>query len=282
MAGRHVHLLLRTGLTPISTVMRRLLTGYAVSFNKRHKRYGHLFQNRCKSFLCEEDPYLRELVRYIHLNPVRAGIVPDLKTLRTYQRSGHAAIMGRVKNDRQDTDYVLAYFGKNEAVARKGYEIFVSEGVSKGRRPDLVGGGLVRSIGGWSALRDLRETNTRVVSDERILGSSDFAESVLKGANEAYEKRTEAAVKGLGIDQVIATVAEYLGLDSELIGKKTKQRAIVLSRSIICALSVDRLMLTGVDIARRLNMTPSAVSRLVARGREETVLPKIERRLFGE
>ena len=88
--------------------------------------------------------------------------------------------------------------------------------------------------------------------------------------------------EGLGIDQVIATVAEYLGLDSKLIGKKTKQRAIVLSRSIICALSVDRLMLTGVDIARRLNMTPSAVSRLVARGREETVLPKIERRLFGE
>ena len=59
---KHVHLLLRTGLAPISTVMRRLLTGYAVSFNKRHKRYGHFFHNRYKSFLCEEDPYLLELV----------------------------------------------------------------------------------------------------------------------------------------------------------------------------------------------------------------------------
>jgi putative transposase len=66
----HVHLLLRSGLTPISTVMRRLLTGYAVQFNRRHRRHGHLFQNRYKSILFQEDPYLTELVRYIHLNPI--------------------------------------------------------------------------------------------------------------------------------------------------------------------------------------------------------------------
>ena len=73
------HLLLRTGTAPIATVMRKLLTGYAVSFNRRHGRHGHLFQNRYKSILCQEDPYLLELVRYIHLNPLRAGIVKDLK-----------------------------------------------------------------------------------------------------------------------------------------------------------------------------------------------------------
>ena len=77
----HCHLLLRTGLAPISTVMRRLLTGYAQQFNRRHRRYGHLFQNRYKSFLCEEELYLLELVRYIHLNPIRAGRVKDLKVL---------------------------------------------------------------------------------------------------------------------------------------------------------------------------------------------------------
>ncbi len=67
----HAHLLLRTGLVPIATVMRRLLTGYAVSFNRKYRRHGQLFQNRYKSILCQEDPYLRELVRYIHLNPLR-------------------------------------------------------------------------------------------------------------------------------------------------------------------------------------------------------------------
>ncbi len=74
----HFHLLLRTGATPISTVLRRVLTGYAFDFNRRHRRQGHLFQNRFKSILCQEDPYLLELVRYIHLNPLRAGIVKQL------------------------------------------------------------------------------------------------------------------------------------------------------------------------------------------------------------
>ncbi|MCX5895670.1 MAG: transposase, partial [Proteobacteria bacterium] len=66
----HVHLLLRTGLVPTASIMRRLLTGYAQHFNRRYGRYGHLFQNRYKSVLCEEDPYLLTLVQYIHLNPV--------------------------------------------------------------------------------------------------------------------------------------------------------------------------------------------------------------------
>jgi putative transposase len=79
----HVHLLLRTGTTPISSVMRRLLTGYAQYFNRLHNRHGYLFQNRYKSFLCETDPYLLELVRYIHLNPIRANILHDIKTLDT-------------------------------------------------------------------------------------------------------------------------------------------------------------------------------------------------------
>lgn len=69
LLSNHVHLLVRTGTSPVASLMRRLLTGYAVSFNKRHKRSGHLFQNRYKSILCEEDPYFLQLVRYIHLNP---------------------------------------------------------------------------------------------------------------------------------------------------------------------------------------------------------------------
>ena len=94
----HFHLLLRTGPTPLSKVMRRLMTGYAVTFNKRHKRSGHLFQNRYKSVVCEEDPYLLELIRYIHLNPLRAKLVKALKELEKYPWTGHSAILGRLKN----------------------------------------------------------------------------------------------------------------------------------------------------------------------------------------
>ena len=106
----HIHLLLRTGSTPLSRVMKRLLTGHAVYFNKRHQRSGHLFQNRYKSFVCEEDPYLLELVRYIHLNPLRAGIVKDLTELGRYPWSGHSAIMGLNKNEWQKVGRSFASF----------------------------------------------------------------------------------------------------------------------------------------------------------------------------
>jgi len=114
----HFHLLLKTGDMSIATVMRRLLTGYAVSHNRRHGRSGHLFQNRYKSILCQEDTYLLELVRYIHLNPVRAGIVKDVKALNKYPFAGHSVIMGKVNNDWQDTKWVLRLFHTKLPIAR--------------------------------------------------------------------------------------------------------------------------------------------------------------------
>ena len=93
----HFHLLLRTGACPLSTVMRRLLTGYAMNFNRRYRRSGQLFQNRYKSILCQEDTYLLELVRYIHLNPIRAGMVADIKALNKDPFCGHAVIVGGEK-----------------------------------------------------------------------------------------------------------------------------------------------------------------------------------------
>jgi REP element-mobilizing transposase RayT len=71
LMSNHAHFLLRTGKVGLSDLMRRVLTGHAVNFNRRHKRHGQLFQNRYKSIICQEDAYLKELVRYIHLNPLR-------------------------------------------------------------------------------------------------------------------------------------------------------------------------------------------------------------------
>ena len=122
----HFHLLLQTGSVPISTIMKRLLTGHAIYFNRKHRRVGHLFQNRYKSILCQEDAYLLELVRYIHLNPIRAKIVPDLKFLDKYAYSGHAAIMGKKKNDWQDTDYVLKFFHTKLSITRRRYREYVN------------------------------------------------------------------------------------------------------------------------------------------------------------
>ena len=177
LMSNHFHLLLKTGRVSISTVMRRLLTGYAMYFNRKNNRAGHLFQNRYKSILCQEDPYLLELVRYIHLNPLRVKIVADLKSLDIYAYSGHAVIMGKKKNDWQDIDYVLKLYDERLSSARRRYREYVQKGILTGKRPDLVGGGLVRSSGGWHALRGLRKAKAYMKGDERILGETDFVEA---------------------------------------------------------------------------------------------------------
>jgi hypothetical protein len=119
--------------------MKKLLTGYVVNFNSRHKRYGHLFQNRYKSIVCEEEPYLLELTRYIHLNPVRAGLVKRVPELRGYPWTGHAALMGGVDRAWQETATVLGHFGQRRRRAVQRYEEFVRKGIAQGRRPELVG-----------------------------------------------------------------------------------------------------------------------------------------------
>ena len=90
----HFHLLLRPNRFELKLFMRRLLTGYALNFNYRHKRAGHAFQNRYKPIVCEEETYLMELVRYIHLNPLRARLVADIKELNEYPLCGHSVLMG--------------------------------------------------------------------------------------------------------------------------------------------------------------------------------------------
>jgi putative transposase len=186
----HVHLLLRTGETPISQVMRCLLTGYAVGFNRRHRRHGHLFQNRYKSILCQEGSYLLELVRYIHLNPLRAKLVRDMAELDELKHCGHSAVLGRHPREWQDVDGVLTHFGERRPTARAGYRGFVANGVALGRRPELSGGGLVRSLGGWDEVKRRRKAGEWGKSDERILGDSDFVQAVLGPDRSAWPENT--------------------------------------------------------------------------------------------
>jgi putative transposase len=274
----HGHLLLRTGTAAIATVMRRLLTGYAQQFNRRHTRHGYLFQNRYKSFLCETDPYLLELVRYIHLNPIRAGIVKDMVTLDKYPKTGHAVIMGRTKHEWQDTDSVLSLFGQKTSSARKAYRSFVEKGIAQGKRPDLTGGGLLRSMGGWTTLNEMKKQDPRIISDERILGSSDFVASVLKHAQEDHKKRT--AAKAMDLNGLITSVAHRLGADESIVRSTVKQRAAAQARAIIAHLAVDRLRVSGTELSKRLNVTRSAVSKLASKGRTNPISRKIEDALF--
>lgn len=263
----HAHFLLRSGGVGLSHLMRRLLTGYAVSFNHRHNRRGHLFQNRYKSIICQEDVYLRELVRYIHLNPLRAKIVSDLNELARYPYSGHSALMGKVRQQWQDTKYVLSCFGRGIRAARKGYLSYVNAGIEQGRRPELVGGGLVRSLGGWTEVKKiLSKKRDPAKGDERILGGSDFVEQVLAEANEKLDRHYELKSLGYDLKEIADTVGQLYQIDPEEIFSKGSQKIKVKARSLLCYWAVRELGMSLTELAKRLGMSPPGIGYAVARG----------------
>lgn len=262
----HFHLLLRTGAVPIATVMRRLLTGYAVNFNQHHGRHGQLFQNRYQSILCEEETYLLGLVRYIHLNPVRARLVADVDALARHLYSGHAVLTGKSNNDWQDAEYVLARFGKNFSRARQKYREFVDDGVVMGKRPDLPGGVLIPSLGGWQAARNSANTMERLKGDERILGGSNFVEEALRHAEEELERRDQLKAAGYGLDELAKEVAGFFAIEPGQIYSSGKYPRIVQARSLFCYWAVRQLGLTATSLAQKLHLTQPAVSIAVKRG----------------
>ena len=263
LLSNHFHLLVRTGRQPIFRSMKKLLTGYVVNFNLRHKRTGHLFQNRYKSIICEEDPYLLELTRYIHLNPVRAGMVGGVEELNNYRWVGHSVIMGRVEQKWQDIDTVLRYFGRGREAVEK-YEQFVREGVSQGRRPELVGGGLIRSLGGWSQVLSLKRRGIKVASDGRILGSEGFIERLLSEAEEREKETLRFSRKVPDLATLARRIVKEEGIEESELRSGMRKKRVVKGRRVLCQLAVGKMGYPGAEVARFLGVTTSSVNRLAA------------------
>ena len=262
----HFHLLLRTGNIPIATVMRRLLTGHALWFNRRHKRHGHLFQNRYKSILCQENKYFLELVRYIHLNPLRARLIQNFQSLGKYAYSGHSVIMGYRHNDWQDTDSVLQLFGEKKSTARKNYRKYVEKGIGLGRRADLTGGGLIRSHGGWANVKAMRHAKIYQKADERLLGDGEFVQQVLDEAKEEMARKYALQAQGVNLEYIAQRVSEILKIPSQELWLPGKHRKRVLARSLLCYWACRKLGISMAEMARKMNVSVMSVSYNVQRG----------------
>jgi len=275
------------------------MTGYAVTFKKHHKRSGHLFQNRYKSVVCEEDPYLLELIRYIHLNPIRSGLVNDLKELEKYPWTGHSTIVGKKKNPlipdkpnkhkkaskpektlaERTVEDILLYFGDTVKVSRRRYRQFIKNGVDQGKRPELQGGGLVRSAGGNRAgllgrKKDARDppasperTQTRDgglgKGDERILGSGDFVVEILNKSNEHQRNGSVIPIKELA-----NRVVGYFSIKIEDIVTKGQKRKISEARSVICYFAIKELEYSGVSVGKFLKIRRFSALRSAERGKK--------------
>ncbi|MFO7706790.1 MAG: transposase [Desulfobacterales bacterium] len=258
----HFHLLCKTGNQPISVSMHRLLTGYVVNFNKRHRRHGYLFQNRFKSIVCQEERYLKELVRYIHLNPVRAAQVPALRALDRYPFAGHSALVGRIERPWQDIDRVLSCFDSESP--RRSYREFVAAGIRMGQRPDLVGGGLVRSAGGWSAVKALRRRGAQMEHDQRILGDSEFVQTLVRESGQRLKQSLRLGDSRPAIAGVCRSVCEQYEVSPGELCSGSRRHTVVAARTALSWVAVRELGYSGADVARFLGVTNSCVTRSVA------------------
>ncbi len=257
LMSNHFHLLLMPTTVPLSETMRRLLTGYAVYFNRKYQRSGHLFQNRYKSILCEEEPYFLELVRYIHLNPLRAGMVADLDALERYPWSGHAVLLGNGAMEGQATNEVLERFSNSRVRSVRGYRQFVADGIAAGRREDLVGGGLKRSLLGSLMSREV------TAYDERILGSGEFVEMLIDGDN-----RPEQRGPHLSLDELLRKVCTATGVATDNLLQPGRVRSVARARAILCCLAVREYGYTAKEAGKATGLGSVGASIAVRRGGE--------------
>jgi REP element-mobilizing transposase RayT len=258
----HAHVSLRPGGRALARSMRALLTGYAGAFNRRHQRSGHLFQNRYKSIVVEEEPYLFELVRYLHLNPLRAQVIPDLRGLDRSPWTGHSARLETVPRPWQETATILAQFGPTGVRARKAYRAFVAAGVPRaGGQRCRVGVSCAVRAGGprWG------RCGGRKRPSPEMPGS--WAEANSSSASGARPRRPSGCNPPRPtLESVIARVCRHTATTPEEVAGGGRRPAVTHAREGIAHLWVGALGQSGRRLAPLLGVAPQSVYRAAARG----------------
>jgi REP element-mobilizing transposase RayT len=214
LMSNHVHLLIERQADAIGRIMHRLLTGYSQYYNRKYRKVGHLLQGRHKAILCQSETYLSELVRYIHLNQVRAKM---LRRPEQYQYSSHRAYLGLQAAGIVDVDPVLRHFGSKKKLARERYREFVEAGLQLGHRAELYS-----------------------TAEGRILGTEEFVDATIHrlGENErnAGRRRQEPSneLREFNAAALIVAVEKICGVASEEFrGPGKSSRAIEAKEALI-------------------------------------------------
>jgi hypothetical protein len=214
----------------------------------------------------DENNYLLALIRYIHLNPVRAGIVKTMEELDRYPWSGHSAIMGKKECPWLDENYVLLQFNDTRRNARNAYWQFIHDGIGMGHKPELTGGGLVRSLGGWSQVQSSQRKGQKKEYDERILGSGDFVTAIFKEEEEKQIRQFKIKRTGLTITGIIENECKIARISEKELANGSKRTIARNVREKIARRCVEELGMTSAEIARNLGVCTSTVTRALLRG----------------
>jgi len=195
--------------------------------------------------------------------------VNTFSELGRYSWCGHGVLMGRVKYDWQDWKYVLSWFGKRQAEAQRAYRKYMEEGVVQGRRPELVGGGVVRSYGGWSAVLSLRKSRENIGGDQRILGPGDFVERVLSDSERPLRYRYSSVERRKRVEAILNDECRKGDIELKELQMGSRRGRIPQVRSTIAQQLVRKLGMSLAEVARLLGVSTSAISRIMARSSEE-------------
>ncbi len=256
----HVHLLVRTGNTPLSKFMQKLLTGHATYFNKKYNRVGHLFQNRYKSILVQAEIYLLKLVRYIHINPLKAGFVRDYNMLNRYLWTGHTGLIHTGYYPWQETAEVLNAFSGNKTNKVKKYAQFV-EGPEENIYQDgrFSEGSFLLGANGLLSL-DRAEEGIKGYSQYRILGDLDFARRICRkvSCGEKDHLRNRSSEHEF-VSVIFEFTEEKWGIGRRLLTSKSRTATLSRVREFVSYTFVNVLGMSLVDSGRILNLSCQGV-----------------------
>jgi REP-associated tyrosine transposase len=239
----HVHLLVQVADVPLSKIMQNVSFRYTRWVNWRKSRSGHLFQGRHKAFLVDADEYLLQLVRYIHLNPVRVGLA---KLPGDYRWSSHRAYIGKEVLPWLITDWTLGQFASTVGKARRGFAEFVADGMTEGHRPEFHGSGM---------------------ADNRCIGEVSFIEQALLRADTQPARR-------YAIQEVVAAVCEAYGVGTERIRSGRLLSAEIRGVAALLALELEGCGLASLapEVGRDASSLSSAARRIAGRAGHDTEL----------
>lgn len=234
LMSNHVHLLLQPNQVPLPRLMQSLQQGYTQEFNRRYRLAGHVFQGRYTAILCDRDSYLLELVRYLHLNPVRAGLVPDPAA---YRWSSHRAYLGREQIAWLSREPVLGMFHKDPGAARRAYGRFVANGVTQGHRADLY-----------------------EVWDQRYLGDENFVDTV-----EHQAREIPPVARDVRLSDILRVVTDEFGCSVKQLDAPGQQRVVARARHWVTLLASEVAGERISAVAKILGRSPASLSVGLAR-----------------
>ena len=263
----HVHILVRTGDEPISKFMHRLLTGYAISYNLRNERKGHVFQGRFKSILVQEEVYFVRLVKYIHLNPLKAHIVDELSALRSYKWCGHGSLLGVMNTPWQNTEYVLSKFRNESLSSENQYLKYLNEENTNKDTEELVSGNYLL---GKNGITDATERKTCDLWSNccRVLGNKEFALSVI----ERLKNSGNRFIRDRGnthesVEKLLEWATDIWGFPLDILQGSARSPGLSDARAVIACICSKHLGLSQTDCAVLLKMSRPGVRNAIKRGK---------------